>query len=66
MMVGQRPGASPRLLVVVLVVLAAVWLARGYMGHKAPEQRPVGTQAAGAATPATVSTSAGRPSEQIK
>lgn len=36
MIVGQRPGASPKLLIFVLAVIAAVWVARQGGRHSAP------------------------------
>ena len=46
MIVGQRPGASPRLLVIIIAILAAVWVAREAVHRRAPEARaPAGAAA---------------------
>jgi hypothetical protein len=54
MIVGQRPGASPRLLIVILVVLAAAWVVREATHHGSPAARTPGV-GAGVAQPASIS-----------
>ena len=53
MIVGQRPGASPKLLVVILALLAAAWAYREATHHSArPARSP--SVSADAAQPAAI------------
>lgn len=54
MIVGQRPGASPRLLIVVLAVLAAAWLARDLVHRSAPAAKTSAVQAGLARPPSAI------------
>ncbi|HEY1927314.1 MAG TPA: hypothetical protein VGG92_07610 [Caulobacteraceae bacterium] len=53
MIVGQRPGASPRVLIIILAVLAAVWVFRAATHRGAPEARTPAVRSA-AARPASI------------
>lgn len=53
MMVGQRPGASPRLLVIILALLAAAWVVREATHRSAPQGRRPAV-VSGPARPASV------------
>ena len=57
MIVGQRPGASPRVLIIIIALLAAAWVAREAIHRSAPETRPPSV-ATGATRPASVIVSA--------
>ena len=48
MIVGQRPGASPKLLFVILALLAAAWAVREATHRAAPPARSPVAQAAAA------------------
>ena len=59
MIVGQRPGASPKLLFVILGLLAAAWAIREATHRAAPAARAPVAQAAAAQPPAVLTI--GRP-----
>ena len=66
MIVGQRPGASPRLLVIIIAVLAAAWLVReathrGGAESRAPAARPGASQPASILLEGSPETKAARP-----
>jgi hypothetical protein len=53
MIVGQRPGASPRILIIILAVLAAAWVVREATHRGVPEARAPAVRSA-AARPASI------------
>ncbi|HSZ51548.1 MAG TPA: hypothetical protein VK801_08240 [Caulobacteraceae bacterium] len=53
MIVGQRPGASPRVLIIILAVLAAAWVVREATHRGAAEGKAPAVRSA-AARPASI------------